>query len=621
MSYLKLNHEQNIAAHHINGPMLVLAGPGSGKTHLLVERIRIMIEEEYICPENILVITFSQKSACEMKNRFFYRVKNAEYPVKFGTFHAAFFDILKSYYHYSNDNILTESQKDMIIRKLSRTERGFNESDNYNEIIKEKINYISAYKNFGNEFFEKSFGKYMSYEEKEEFISLYENYCKECRRCKKIDFDDMVLLVRELFLKHEYELRKWQKKYRYFLVDEFQDINEPQYEVLRLLAGDACNVFAVGDDDQSIYAFRGAKPSLMQRFINEFYGCRRVNLSMNYRCASNIIKCADNVIKNNFDRISRPMQKNLPGKAGGNTNVYFFENTVNQGRFVARMIKESVKNNLCLYDDIAVLYRSEHCASMLRNILKNENIPVKKYEDAFNPYITYFADVVLAYMKASIGKCSRSEFLLVINNPKRNLTRESLSNMQGENITKDYFASIEKFYDGIKEFETTIEDLRKFLKELCKMQPGPALSKIVVLVYNNISNLPQDLAGTIDFLAEIANEFKSIDDFVLFLEKKRNMNSQSETDQAILKYRDTCGVNLMTAHASKGLEFKTVIIIGLQEGLFPHHKSLSKELVEEERRLMYVAMTRAKENLILCALGSGHGKRVSRFVGESMILN
>ena len=341
---------------------------------------------------------------------------------------------------------------------------------------------------------------------------------------------------------------------------------------------------------------------------------------MNYRCSSNIIKCSDNVITNNIDRLSRPMQKNLPEKDGGDTGVFYFENTVTQAKFVCDLIKRTIRKKECMYEDIAVLYRSEHCATMLKNSLKQEGIPIRKYEESFNPYDTYFAEIVLAYLKAALGCCGRKEFLLVLNNPPRNLSREAVCNIC-TNKTEDYFNLLRRYYEGDTEHETTIMDLKSYLEKIRDLSAGYAVLSISHIVYEKNMDLPQDLKRTVGFLNEISSDFKSIDEFASFLEKKRTCDSLNRVNHEILKSHETRGVNLLTAHASKGLEFKMVIIIGLQEGLFPHHKSLSGELIEEERRLMYVAMTRAKEKLVLCALGTGHGKRVSRFVGESLIIN
>ena len=627
MEKSKLNYEQSLAAYHVNGPMLVLAGPGSGKTHLLVERIRIMIEEKGVKPDEILVITFSKKSALEMENRFFSLVNNAPYSVTFGTFHAVFYDILKHYYNFTKESILTEPEKLELIRHGDGDNVFIGHGDG--DFVPEGdekdlqgiVDNISAYKNFGEDFFTKTAGKYMTIEEQDSFREIYKYYCRRSHELGKLDFDDMVLLVRDLFLKHEGILREWQKRYRYFLVDEFQDINDAQYDVLRLLAGDCMNVFAVGDDDQSIYAFRGAKPSLMQKFLKQYHGCKRVNLTMNYRCCENIIKCADSCIRHNADRLDRPMQRHLPSKNGGGVEVNITEGSISQAEYVCAKISGLMAQKGYSYDDFAVLYRSEHCATMLKTILKSNNLPVKSGDSGINPYTDKVTDIVIAYLKCAIGNCTRNDFLLMMNNPKRGLSREAISAVNdGKNHdSDDYFALLRDYYDEDNKMLGIINELAQVITKIRKGSSADALK-----ILQNI-----DILGTLsgdsnssnievfNFLNDFSRDFVSISEFVEHVMNMREKSHENEDNSFLLhNKKENTGINLMTAHASKGLEFKVVFVIGLQEGLFPHHKSMEGMLVEEERRLMYVAMTRAKERLYLCGIGTKHGKRVSRFVGE-----
>ncbi len=456
---MKLNKEQYRAAHHKDGPMLVLAGPGSGKTHLLVERIRIMIEEEHIPPDNILVITFSKKAARQMQARFLHRIDDRSYPVTFGTFHAVFYHILQE--HDQNiSRLITEQEQRDCIKTVLRSFEHLSAVWTQEESADMILGMITEYKNLGEDMYARNrFAAALDIEEQEEFVKIYERYDAMVRFLGLIDFDDMLIRCLQLFRKHESILRKWQNKYRYILVDEFQDINSVQYDVLRLLAGDSRNVFAVGDDDQSIYAFRGARPELMKKFIHQFVGCRQIVLSVNYRCSEMIIGASDTLIRNNTDRIQRDKQEHIQSHSGGYVYSVHSESTDVQAAFVCDTIIHLMEECSYGYHDFAVLYRSDHCAARFRHIAKDYGLPLWSVD------------------------------------------------------RKD-------------------------------------------------------------------------------------------------------GVSLMTAHASKGLEFTCVFIIGLQEGLFPHHLSMNAN-IEEERRLMYVAMTRAKQRLYLCALGTKHGKRDSRFISEA----
>ncbi|MCR5687072.1 MAG: ATP-dependent helicase [Lachnospiraceae bacterium] len=448
---MNLNKEQYQAAVHVNGPMLVLAGPGSGKTHLLVERIRMMIEKAGIPPESILVITFSKKAAAQMKARFERRTEGCLYPVTFGTFHAVFYHILKEY-DPDAARLITEEEAEGFAEHLKRSYDIFEDDTEAGEII----GLISSYRNLSDDFFTRNDrGRGMDEPERESFIKLAGEYAMLCENAGVIDFDDMIIKCRDLFCRHESVLRKWQNRFRYFLVDEFQDINDGQYELLRLLAGDDMNVFAVGDDDQSIYAFRGARPALMKKFMNRGR-TKRVDLRMNYRCCPSVIGAADTLIRHDPDRIDRPIQEHVRGRGRGYVEIVNTESAAVQAAYVCDRIEELMDSDGYSPQDIAILYRSAYCAK----IIKKE------------------------------------------------------------------------------------------------------------------------------------------------AEKRGLFGSEQEKS-----------VRMMTAHASKGLEFPCVFIIGLQEGLFPHLRNSACD-IGEERRLLYVAMTRAKERLILCSLSSEHGKRPSRFVYE-----
>ncbi len=339
---MKLNKEQYRAAIHRDGPMLVLAGPGSGKTHLLVERIRMMIEDEHIPPGSILVITFSKKAARQMQARFLQRIEENHYPVTFGTFHAVFYSILKEYDPHVL-TLITEERRRDFVSSLMKEYALFDEYTDPEEVI----GLISSYKNLADDFYSRcEAAKDLTIEQIEEFKALVREYEKLCEKEHVIDFDDMIIRCKKVLTKHEMFLRKWQGIYRYFLVDEFQDINDAQYDVLRLLATDSMNVFAVGDDDQSIYAFRGSRPRLMKKFLHQYKGCRQVTLTMNYRCCKNVIGAADTLIRHNTDRLERPMQRHLPSKSAGDVLIVNSENTSVQAAYVCDEIERLAKSGI-----------------------------------------------------------------------------------------------------------------------------------------------------------------------------------------------------------------------------------------------------------------------------------
>ena len=548
---MNLNKEQYIAAKHVNGPMLVLAGPGSGKTHLLVERIRMMIEDENIMPEHILVITFSKKAAGQMQARFYRRVEGKNYPVTFGTFHAVFYKILREY-DPDIQNLITEEQQERFVRSAIKNcdLTGTSLCEDYDtDFI---IGLIGAYKNFGKERFAGyGPGKEMTMSELDGLGRICDEYTALCRAEGVIDFDDMIMQCREILYKHESVLRKWKDRYRYILVDEFQDINDGQYDVLRLLAGDNKNVFAVGDDDQSIYAFRGARPELMKKFIHQYTGCRRVTLTMNYRCCENVIGAADAVIRHNIERLERPMQRHIQSKAGGTVMLINSENTDVQAVYVCDMIEELISKEGYDPGDIAVLYRSGHCAKRFVATAQERGLDLRMTGES--GALPKQSKIHEAYMRAKNGAATRADMFLIMNHPPRGLSRESLCDCS----CGDYIKCMNEYYKG---------DTKKL-------------------------DAVRDLARTI-----------------------KNYNGSFEKQDVSNNTKDM--INVMTAHASKGLEYKCVFIIGLQEGLFPHHRDMEGN-AEEERRLMYVAMTRAIERLYMCTVSTAHGKRPSRFAGEA----
>ena len=544
---MKLNKEQYRAAHHMDGPMLVLAGPGSGKTHLLVERIRIMIEEADISPGSILVITFSKKAARQMQARFQKRVEGKSYPVTFGTFHAVFYHMLQEF-DPNISRLITQEQQRGIIKALMDESGLFDSSVETEDVI----GMISSYRNLSDDFFVRDdTGARMDQAEREEFKKFADDYDRCCRKEGVIDFDDMIMLCAKVLRKHEMFLRKMQNRYAYFLVDEFQDINEGQYDVLRLLAGDRMNVFAVGDDDQSIYAFRGARPQLMKKFLRQYRGCKQVTLTMNYRCCENVIGAADTLIRHNTDRLERPIQQHMQSKSGGAVVTVHSENTGVQAQFVCDTISRLIKTYGYSPGDFAVLYRSEHCAAMFVKTAEESGFRLRKTGEAGQ--LSKKQKIYEAYMRAKNGCADRADMFLIMNNPPRGLSREALCDAAGDHISAfyAYYADDPQMLEKVRDLEAAISDAEHMKPE------------------------------------------------------------EEHTDPKDM-------INVMSAHASKGLEFKCVFVIGLQEGLFPHYKSMTGDMDMEERRLMYVAMTRAKERLYICALGTEHGKRPSRFVSECM---
>ena len=626
-----LNNEQIRAVEHLHGPCLVLAGPGSGKTHTLVTRIKYMIENYGISPKEILVITFSKKASIEMKERFEKATGKACYPVYFGTFHAVFYSILKAYYNFDNTSILKEWQKRKYIQRAIK-KIGLREQDKAH--ITELLTNISAYKTC--ECDEKLKEKlliqaYDTLEEREEFVKIYEEYGQICKTEKKIDFDDMLYMCKELLTCKPEVLRKYQSIYKYILVDEFQDINQVQYDILVKLAGSNNNVFAVGDDDQSIYGFRGSRPELMQKFINENTDCKVIDMYRNYRCAECVIEAASRLISNNKSRIIKNQLACKADKAIGSVNILACNNAANEAECVANIILEMRSKGVSL-DNIAVIYRTSKCVDMLKEKMTISGIPYNENSTGDGFYDNEWVMDIVCYLKASIaynalpistGTSALEQTLFrIMNRPDRGLIREEIHQILSDreyeysanNLTNRHEYNL--FFSQIK----NLSDMSCFAAVFYILKAMGyekyMFSKMIKHGHNG-----EDVDRIIHDMLERAKMYTNIKEWIDYIDSVKQIDDcedgESEESREEIMTDSISKVNLLTAHASKGLEFETVFIVGLQEGIFPHNKAITEELLEEERRLMYVAMTRAKKDLYIIGRGEEkHGKRVSQFLKE-----
>ena len=621
----RLNKEQLEAVEHVNGPMLVVAGPGSGKTHLLIERIYNLIQND-ILPENILVITFSKKAALEMEGRFAKRCNGNKMNVTFGTFHAIFFGILRYHGIYTIDSILKNSDKLSFIEETAislKIKEGLNKKWQV-RLLEE----ISFYKNSGDRLFDEDSGFYLDEEDREEFGIVFKRYSEICRKYKKLDFDDMVTECKKL-LESKADIRRfWQNRFKYILVDEFQDINKTQYEVLKLLEGDEKNVFAVGDDDQSIYGFRGSEPGIMQTFLDE-HDAKQVFLKLNYRCCFEVVNAADNCIKHNKIRLSRPKQQTLKNRKKGEVVIENFENAEDEAEFISSEVDKLKKSGE--YKDIAIIYRSDHCVSLIEEKIRAKGFEYDKKDRRIMFYELDTVKVIISYLRVVIDKAYLSDFLRVLNHPERGISREALNPFQ--NMDENMLISCNVIFDAIRDYYINLglneENIRlaslKILendRELIKQLPPDAaviyllkkegLYTDLKLRYKKHPDYPVDFDELLDDLKTRLSEFSSIEGFTEHVE----FTSRAENDDSKPIKKGKKDLTFITAHASKGLEYDVVFVAGLQEGLFPHRKNLKEPGIEEERRLFYVAMTRAREKLYIIGRGSLYGKRTSRFLDE-----
>lgn len=602
------NEAQAQAIQHTDGPCLVLAGPGSGKTLTIVNRVKYLIEKQKVRPEEILVVTFTRFAAAEMKSRLCLVMGKRDLPVTVGTFHGIYYGILKWAYRMNQENILSETEKYQILRGVINKERMeiFDEEDFIHDIVAE----IGKVKNNRIPLEEFVSEKCSA----DAFRNIYRNYERHRKELKKIDFDDMLVLCYELFRSRPDVLAQWQKKFRYVLIDEFQDINRIQYDVIRMLAQPENNLFVVGDDDQAIYGFRGADSELMLGFGKDFPDAKQILLGMNYRSTANIVQNSLKLIENNVERYSKKLEANREG--GSCLHIQEVKDPVEEAEYVLEEIQKCKENGI-KEEEIAILFRVHTDARAVVEAMVERKIPFQMKEHLPNIYEHFIAKDIMAYFRLATGKRRRQDFLQVMNRPKRYLGRDSVSGSQVS------FEDMRKFYCDKDWMIDRIDQFEWDVKMLMKMAPYAAIQYIRKRIgYDdflkeyafthqiNRSDLNEVLAE----IEEAAKAFSSVEEWFAHVEEYTETLKVKEKE----RNRPRPGVRLMTIHASKGLEFKQVFLIAANEGRIPYQKAKTDKEIEEERRLFYVAMTRAKDFLKICYVKIKNGKEVtpSRFVDE-----
>ncbi|MDF2950871.1 MAG: UvrD/REP helicase [Anaerocolumna sp.] len=609
---MNINQSQIIAIQHNKGPMLVLAGPGSGKTLVITRRTQQLIENYGVNPYHILVITFTKAAAEEMKERFNKLTGSRYSGVNFGTFHAVFFTILKYAYHYNASNIIRDDLKYQYFKEI--IEQLQLEIDDEKEFISGISSEISLVK--GERL---SLEHYYSINCSEEvFKMIYEAYEKKLRKSHFIDFDDMLVLCYELLSERPDILAVWQKKFQYILIDEFQDINKVQYDIIRLLAKPENNLFIVGDDDQSIYRFRGAKPEIMLNFEKDYPDGKRILLDTNYRSTQKIIDYAATLVKNNSKRF--PKNIKAANQGGEDIKIKVFQELKEQNSMVVANILQYFRDGMA-FSDMAVLFRTNTQPRALIEKLMEYNVPFQMKDMIPNIYDHWIAGNIIAYIKLAMGSRERSLFLQIANRPKRYISRECFPNSQVElNELREYYSDKEWMLDRVHKLEYDLQ----LLKE---MTPFAAINYIrkgigyedYLAEYADYRRIKVDeLLETLNELQETSRNYKTFEDWFLHIEDyKEELKRQYENMQ---KRNKEC-VTLATMHSSKGLEYKVVFITDANEGITPHRKAMVEADMEEERRLFYVAMTRAKEYLHIYSVKERYNKElaISRFVGELLL--
>lgn len=598
---------QTQAIMHKDGPMMVLAGPGSGKTTVITHRVQYLTKEYGIDPGDILVITFTRAAAEEMRERYEALIGGGS-RVTFGTFHSIFFRILKLAYRYTADNIVREEQQMQFVRELAQA--GGLEPEDENEFAASILSEISSVKGERialEHYYSKNCPDAV-------FRQLYAGYEEKMRRAGLIDFDDMMVLCLELFTERKDILSAWQRRYRYILIDEFQDINRLQYEIVRMLAKPEDNLFIVGDDDQSIYRFRGAKPEIMLGFERDYPGAGRILLDVNYRSTEEIVAPALRLIGENQKRFSKAIH--TTGRHGKNVITKLWQDPGEENLAIAREIQLYLQSGV-RPGDIAVLYRTNAGPRFLMEKLMEYNLPFRTRDTVPNLYEHWISRNILTYIRIAMGSRAREDILQVINRPKRYISRDA---MPDETVS---FEKMKAFYAEKDWIAERIESLEGDLRAIARMSPLAAVNYIrqgmgydeYLIEYAAFRRMrPEELLETADELKESAAGFKTFDEWFAHIDAYK----EELLRQAAQRRTETDAITLATMHSAKGLEFPIVYILDANEGITPHSRAMLDEDMEEERRLFYVAMTRAKTRLHVYAVRERYHKKaeVSRFVWE-----
>ena len=608
---MKLNPQQQQAVEYVSGPCLVLAGAGSGKTRVIINKIAHLIGKCGYLPKQIAAVTFTNKAAREMKERVAQSIgKESSKGLIVSTFHTLGFDIIKREYKHlgfkANMTLFDEHDQMALLKELTAD---LLQEDK--ELLRTLINRISNWK---NDLCSPQQAMALAHDKQEQtFAHCYDRYNKQLRAYNALDFDDLIMLPTLLFKQNEEVRSKWQEKIRYLLVDEYQDTNTSQYELIKLLVGDRARFTVVGDDDQSIYSWRGARPQNMVRLRDDFPALRVIKLEQNYRSSQRILHCANILIDNNDHVFDKKLFSNL----GEGEKLQIIE-AKNEEHEAERVVGELIAHRFIAkthYRDYAILYRGNHQSRLLEKILMQNRIPYK-----ISGGTSFFSRAeikdMMAYLRLVVNQDDDAAFLRIVNTPKREIgtaTLEKLGSLAQEKHVSLFEAIFDfeliqrvtpKAYDALQKFARWIVELND---EIQRSEPERAVRAMLASLHYEeylyeYATSPKaaemqskNVATLFDWVADMLkgdefNEPMNLNQIVTRLTLRDMLERGEEED-------DSDQVQLMTLHASKGLEFPYVFLIGMEEGILPHQTSIDEDNVEEERRLAYVGITRAQQNL------------------------
>mgnify|MGYP004554090777 FL=1 len=624
-----LNNKQYEAVVNTEGPCLVIAGAGSGKTKVLTHKIAYLIDEKNAKPWDILAITFTNKAANEMKQRIADLIGDDAKDIWMGTFHSICVRILRRFIDrigFDSSFIIfdTSDQKTLVkgcMKDLDINDKIFTDRSILSEISNAKNEMLEP-----EQYTARATGDFR----KEKIATVYELYQKRLRENNAIDFDDIINYTIKILMENADVLEYYTNKFKYVLVDEYQDTNKAQFTLVTLFASRHGNITVVGDNDQGIYSFRGADISNILNFERDFPGTRIIKLEQNYRCTGNILKAANHVIKNNEVKYKKELW--TENEDGSLPKVFQADNEYDEGTYIVTQIEHLKREEYYKYSDFAILYRMNTQSRAIEDILRRENIPYK-IVGGLKFYERKEIKDIIAYLRLIQNSADNLSLKRIINEPKRGIGKTSLEKIEAlaeqngismyEVIKHSDEYGLNRVFLNSREFVNVIEDLKEKKEEMViselikttlrKSGYTKALeAENTIEAENRIENLEEFLTVAIEFEEQSAED--SLSEFLEGITLSSDLDNVEETEET---------VTLMTLHSAKGLEFPVVFLVGMEEGIFPGYKSISepKEL-EEERRLCYVGITRAKEQLYLtCSkqrtiFGSTSYNPVSRFLKE-----
>ncbi len=617
MELTGLNDKQKEAVLYNEGPLLIIAGAGAGKTKTLTTKIAYLIEEKGVSPYNILAITFTNKAAQEMKGRIDNLIGSIAKKIQVSTFHSFGLKLLRENYEklgYTSNFVIMDSDDSLTVVKKILKDKNLDPKIYNPRAIRNKISSCK------NELMSpEAYRKFVASDYDQVVCDVYESYNKKLKKNNSVDFDDLLILPIELFRNHPDTLEKYQNIYQYILIDEYQDTNEAQYILTKLISAKSRMITCVGDDSQSIYSFRGANYRNILNFEKDYKEAKIILLEQNYRSTSNILDAANQVIKNNRQRKDKKLWTSRG--IGEKIKYYRAYNERDEAQYVIRKIKE-LSNRGVEYQDIAVLYRTNAQSRVLEEELLKENLPYRVI-GSFYFYSRKEIKDLIAYLRLIHNFRDNVSLLRVINTPKRGIGLKTIENL-----------TIKADEAGISIFEAITSgkelEFKKIIEELAAIKDELTLTQLIDKVLT-MSGMSEELESEKTLESEIRlenlEEFKSItksfeerDGLISLEEFLLEVSLVSDVEE----YKDDPNkISLMTIHSVKGLEFNHVFVVGLEEGIFPHMNSLlDNSELEEERRLCYVAITRAKDDLHLVnarhrtLFGKEQVNPVSRFINE-----